>query len=94
MNLWIVCGGIAAMNVVTYTAFYVDKRSAIRGDWRIPEKTLLRLAFLGGSLGAKMAQSQLRHKTRKQPFARILNFLVGIHCLSIVGLIYLWFNPH
>jgi len=93
MNPWIVLGAIAAMNLITYGAFFFDKRRSMSGGWRIPEKTLLRLAFLGGSLGAKLAQAQFRHKTRKQPFARILNFIVAIHCLCLIGLAYLWVNP-
>lgn len=93
MTLWIGFGYVALMNLVTFGAFFVDKRSAIRGTWRISEKTLLGLALLGGSLGAKLAQSRLRHKTRKQPFARLLNLIVGIQCLCLVGALYLGLQP-
>ena len=61
------------VNLLTYTAFGLDKSRARRGGWRVPERTLLMLAFLGGWPAAKVAQRQFRHKTRKRPFARKLN---------------------
>ena len=41
----------------------------------MPEKTLLLLALLGGWPLAKLAQRRFRHKTRKQPFATLLNLV-------------------
>lgn len=60
-------------NALAYTAFAVDKSRAIRAQRRIPERSLLILATMGGWIGAKIAQHRLRHKTRKQPFALLLN---------------------
>ena len=40
------------MNVATFAAYGVDKLKARRDKWRIPERTLLWMAFLGGALGA------------------------------------------
>lgn len=65
-------------NALAYTAFAVDKSRAIRAQARIPERSLLILAILGGWLGAKIAQHRLRHKTRKQPFSFLLNLSVLI----------------
>lgn len=64
-------------NLLTYAAFALDKRRAVQGGWRIPERTLLLLAALGGWPAAKLAQHRLRHKTRKQPFRLMLN-LTGL----------------
>lgn len=71
------------MNLVTYFAFIADKRRAINGARRISEATLLTLALIGGSIGAKAAQRQFRHKTRKQPFATLLNLI----CIGQVSLL-------
>ncbi len=78
-----------ATNVAAFACFYFDKRRAVSGGWRIPEKTLLGLALLGGSLGAKLAQHRFRHKTRKQPFAAILNLIVVIQVCLVVA----WTQP-
>lgn len=57
-----------AINLATFAAFALDKRSAARRAWRVPERRLLMLAALGGSPAALAAQHTLRHKTRKEPF--------------------------
>jgi len=74
-----------ALNLVTYTFFQADKERAIHGEDRIPERTLLSLALIGGSLGAKVAQKRFRHKTCKQPFGRLLNAIVVLH-LGLIAL--------
>lgn len=66
-------GYVISISLLTYAAFAVDKGRAVRGDWRISEVNLLVLAVFGGWPGAKLAQKTFRHKTRKQPFARVLN---------------------
>ncbi|MES2435910.1 MAG: DUF1294 domain-containing protein [Pseudomonadota bacterium] len=71
-------GYILLANILAYTAFAVDKSRAINAQGRIPERSLLILATLGGWLGAKIAQHRLRHKTRKQPFGILLNLSVLI----------------
>ena len=78
-----VAGYILLANALAYTAFAVDKSRAINAERRIPERSLLILATLGGWIGAKIAQHRLRHKTRKQPFGLLLNLSV----LIIPGLI-------
>jgi uncharacterized membrane protein YsdA (DUF1294 family) len=63
-------------NVVTFALFWIDKKASVKGSWRIPEARLLFWTRLGGSVGAKLAQRILRHKTRKQPFASDLNGVI------------------
>ena len=55
---------LAAVNLVTFTVYGVDKAKARRGAWRVPEKTLLLLPLLGGSLGALLGMLTFRHKTK------------------------------
>ncbi len=59
---------LGAINLVTVAAFGIDKRRAVGGGRRISEKTLLTLAFVGGSPGAAVAMPLFRHKTRKGSF--------------------------
>jgi uncharacterized membrane protein YsdA (DUF1294 family) len=77
---------LAGINLVTFAMFAWDKYSAIKGQWRIPEKTLLTLALAGGTPGAIIAQQRLRHKTRKQPFRAQLILIAGLHVVLLVAL--------
>ena len=74
--------GYILMSVITYLAYAKDKRAAIKGEWRIPEKTLQLLALLGGWLGALIAQQQFRHKTQKQPFKMVFYICCGLNVLG------------
>ena len=55
---------LAAVNLVTFTVYGVDKAKAKRGAWRVPEKTLFLLPLLGGSVGALLGMRVFRHKTK------------------------------
>lgn len=69
------------LSVAAFCLMACDKMLARHGGWRVSEVTLLGLAVFGWG-GAKLAQRRLRHKTRKQPFARMLTFAVVPHvCL-------------
>lgn len=80
---------LLAINIATYVAFAIDKHRAVSAMYRpvdrIPEKTLLTMAALGGSIGAITAQQRLRHKTRKQPFATWLFVITGMQVGGILG---------
>lgn len=78
----------SVLNLLTYVAFARDKKLAQQsGVSRIPEAQLLRLAAIGGVIGAKLAQNTFRHKTRKQPFASILNIVFGVHLATYVAIL-------
>ena len=55
---------LAAVNLVAFTVYGVDKAKARRGAWRIPEKTLFLLPLLGGSVGALLGMRVFHHKTK------------------------------
>lgn len=63
---------------------YWDKRAAVQQSWRVPERTLLFWAFLGGGIGAKLAQLRSRHKTRTNPFRALLNAALLINALTAI----------
>ena len=77
------------INLAAFMAFGWDKRQAVRDSQRISESALLKIAFFGGSIGAKLAQARFRHKTRKQPFARKLNLIVVLQIAIVAGAV-LW----
>lgn len=55
---------LAAINLAAFLTFGTDKRRAKRGQWRVRERALFLLAFLGGSLGAICGMHVFHHKTR------------------------------
>ena len=77
---------LAAANLIAFAAMGWDKSSAVRGVERIPERTLLTLAAVGGSVGAVAAQQVFRHKTRKQPFANWLLTIVALQPVAAASL--------
>ena len=84
--LTVLVGVIVAMNLLAFAQFGIDKRRAVRGQWRIPEAKLLQSAFFGGYIGAKAGQAIFRHKTYKQPFAKYLN-RVGVMGMFIISIL-------
>ncbi|HCM1428291.1 TPA: cold shock and DUF1294 domain-containing protein [Vibrio parahaemolyticus] len=75
------------LSIFTYLMFAWDKQAAQNGSWRTPENTLHTLSFVGGWPGALLAQFQLRHKSRKQPFKFILWVTI---VLNISGFVWLF----
>ena len=39
------------INIIGFFIMWLDKRKAIKGSWRIPEKTLFIITALGGGIG-------------------------------------------
>ncbi|MBA2173377.1 DUF1294 domain-containing protein [Halobacillus locisalis] len=68
------------MNVLMYILMWIDKRRAETDKWRISEKTLWVVAFLGGSIGGWLAMRLFRHKTKHTSFA------IGLPGVSIIYL--------
>lgn len=56
------------INLLTFAVYGIDKAKAPKGAWRIPEKTLLLLAVIGGSIGAWLGIRLWRHKTMHPQF--------------------------
>jgi uncharacterized membrane protein YsdA (DUF1294 family) len=76
---------ILAINLATFAAFGWDKAAARRRERRIPERTLLTLAALGGSPAALLARQTLRHKTRKQSFGAWLMLIVFLQAAVMIA---------
>ncbi len=81
----VVLAYMVVINFVTYLAFWIDKERARAGQYRVPERTLLLLALMGGSPSALLAQRRMRHKTRKQPFAGLLAGIALLQAVAVAG---------
>lgn len=81
---------ILGMNLLAYILMAVDKTKAIRHARRIPEKTLLLVAALGGSLGEWVAMASLRHKTKHKKFLILVPLFLLAHIL--IGVYFVFFR--
>lgn len=52
--------------------------------WRIPEKSLMTLAILGGSLGSLFGIYIMRHKTKKKKFTLGVPLVLVVHIILIL----------
>ena len=80
---------LSVINFTTWAAYGLDKGRAKSGKWRIPERTLLLLALIGGSLGALAGMIMFRHKTRKPKFFISVPVMFVVHCVIVAMLVYM-----
>ncbi len=69
------------INLITYVAYGLDKYKAKAGSWRIPEKTLLLLTAVGGSMGALLGMKVFHHKTMHK------KFYIGVPLILVLQLL-------
>ena len=72
---------LVIINAAALLFMLADKWKAVRHTRRIPEATLLTLAFVGGSLGSLIGMFLARHKTRRAAF------LLGIPAMLLCHLL-------
>ena len=69
-KLWPLWAALGVMNLITFIVYAADKRIAQKnkGGRRVPERTLIALAFCGGCIGALLGMYLCRHKTKHTKF--------------------------
>ncbi len=80
---------LAVINAVGFGIFGYDKWCAVHRQWRVPEKTLIAAALLGGSVGAYAGMKVFRHKTRHPKFSVGLPVILAAQCAAAVMLRFL-----
>ena len=61
-------GYLFIINAVALVVMLADKHKAIKNKRRVPERVLLFLCAIGGSLGGYLAMHLFRHKTKHPKF--------------------------
>lgn len=74
-------------NLVGFLIMYIDKRKAIKHQYRIPEKTLFMASFVGGSIGTLVGMYTFRHKTKHWYFVVGMPLILIFHIALTVFLI-------
>ena len=72
------------VNVIAFILYGLDKKYAREGRWRIPEKTLLGIALIGGAAGAWIGMQTFRHKTKHMSFRTLVPLFAVVHMWMIV----------
>jgi uncharacterized membrane protein YsdA (DUF1294 family) len=73
------------LSVVDFFLCKSDKSAALLGRRRIPEKTMLLFAWLGGAFGLYFGMRRFHHKTKK-PVFRIVSVFSMFLWFSIIML--------
>lgn len=79
----IVIGYLIVVNILAFIMYGIDKKRAINNQWRISEKALLSVAFIGGSLGAFAGMQVFRHKTRDLKFKTLIPVFIVAHIAAL-----------
>lgn len=80
---------LAAITLVTFVTFAIDKSKSKSKSRRIPERTLLIMSAIGGSLGALLAMHFVRHKTQHAKFKYGIPAMLAAH-IALLAYVLLW----
>lgn len=69
------------INIIGYVIMGIDKRKSLKDKWRVKEKSLFTIAFIGGASGMLLGMRNFHHKTKKPMFK------VGIPMLTILNMV-------
>ena len=75
---------LVIINAVGFTIMLSDKKKEKLQRWRIPEKTLLTVAALGGSVGVLLGMYICRHKTKHLKFTLGVPIILAVQILAAV----------
>lgn len=84
------CIYLLVINLVLFAMMGIDKRKAVKGAWRIPEKTLFLTAALGGSIGGILGMQVFRHKTKHRSFKLGFPAILILQIALVIGAMYLF----
>ncbi|MGI6372682.1 MAG: DUF1294 domain-containing protein [Caldicoprobacterales bacterium] len=82
LTLWLY---ILVINTIAFIMMGMDKSKSRKGAWRISERTLFNVAFIGGSVGILGGMYIFRHKTKHVKFKWGIPLVVAIQ-----GILLLW----
>ncbi len=69
---YLVIGYFGLLNLLGFLTMGIDKQKARRNAWRIPERTLILIAFLGGGPGSLVGMYTFHHKTKHTKFILLI----------------------
>lgn len=78
---------LVVVNAIGLVQMGWDKFQAKRSGWRVPEKTLIGAALIGGSIGVYAGMRLFRHKTLHPKFSYGVPAIIVLQ-LILVGVLF------
>lgn len=75
---------LLTINLIGFIIMFIDKSRSIHKEWRVPEKNLIGLSMIGGSIGMLLGMHLFRHKTKHKKFTIGIPFILILQCLFII----------
>lgn len=72
---------LVIINAWGFLIMLIDKQKAKNKNWRIPERSLMHTAVVGGSLGVMLGMLLCRHKTKH------LKFTIGVPVILLAQIL-------
>ena len=82
---------LAAINIVAFFLYGIDKWKAKRNKWRVTEARLLWIAVAGGSIGALLGMKIWHHKTQHAKFRFGLPAILVLQIAAVLAAGYYYF---
>ena len=80
------------VNILAFALYGIDKRKAKKKRFRIPERTLLWMARIGGGIGSWMGIMSFHHKTKHTKFKVVVPMWTVIWLIVLIVLLdYYWY---
>ena len=80
----IVVSYLITINLIAFILYGVDKKRAIRNEYRISERVLLWMARIGGGIGCWLGIKLFRHKTKHTKFRIVVPMWMVIWIAAIM----------
>lgn len=75
---------LLVINIAAFCMYGIDKSAAVRQKSRIPNRVLLGMAVIGGSVGALAGMHVFRHKTQKWYYTITVPLIMLIQIAAII----------
>jgi len=74
------------VNIISFVIYFIDKKLAIKHRYRIPERILIMLSIIGGSIGSLLSMMFFHHKTKHMKFIILNPILVCVWIYIILSI--------
>lgn len=72
------------INLLGFYIMLIDKRRAIKKQWRISEKSIIGISIIGGSIGVLLGMKTFNHKTKHKKFTIGIPFIMLTQVLILI----------